>query len=119
MEMKIVNKTETLNQLRFEYGFENMEWCSDEENQKYLGMGKNNQELPENVFQDDFSKGCFYKIVDCGFSYEERMEYLKYKEFELIEEQTRKINTVRKIAIFYLVCSIIVAISSLLAMLGK
>ena len=112
-----MNKTEMLNQLRFEYGLKNMEWCSDEEDKKYLEMVKNNQNLPENVFQDDFAKDCFYRVIDCDFSYEEKMEFLKYKEFKLIEEQTRKINTIRKISIFYLVCSLIVAVGAMIGSL--
>ena len=114
-----MNKVEMLNKLRMEYGLRTTEWCSDEEEEKYRKMVENNQELPENVFQDDVSKCYFYRVVDCDFSYEEKMEYLKFKELELIEEQTRKINTIRKISIFYLVCSIIAAIGSLLAMLGR
>lgn len=96
-----------LDRLRYKYDIYEKEWCSDEDNEKYSKIVENGEELPENIYSTGLYNDIFYKLKDCGFSYEEKMEYLKYKELNILEEQSDKLNTIKKCAIFFVVLTAI------------
>lgn len=106
-----------LEQLKCDYDIKQKIWCSDEDNNKYLKMIENNEDLPKNIYQEGH---CFYELKDCNLSYEEKMESLEYKQLEILKEQLNKLDSIEKTVFFFvflMVISIIIGIVAALCWL--
>lgn len=105
---------------RERYGIISREWYVDEEEDRLRRMVEDGKQLPENVFQDGND---FFELINHGYSREDIIEILKYKQLGLMREQSAKIDTIKKCVLFFVVITAIsllvsfVSFSQLLNML--
>lgn len=106
--MKLANE---LNQLKYEFGVLKKVYCTDEENEIYRKLLKENQTLPDGVVREDPEGSIewehFYTIKESSLSNAELSEYLQYK-------QLKSIITIKNCVIFFTVLAAISLISGLI-----
>ena len=100
---------EQLAQYREDFGLEDMQrvYCSREENAEYRKMLKNEQPLPQNVYESD-NAGEFYTLQSQGLTQEEIEEFIKLKQLKLL-------NTIKNCVVFFTTLTVIGLIITFLA----
>lgn len=103
MAKEKIDMHEELRSLEFDMGFLQKIECSKEDTKKYKAMLKNNEPLPEGIYQQrDSTSGdlIFYTIYKSELSEEEKQEYIQLKKTSYIE-------TIKNCAIFFTVLTVI------------
>ena len=105
MERQTKDVKQELFEKQIQYGFYQIESCSEEDNAKYASMTQNGEPLPKNVRQykntvTDQYVDQFYYLNDTKLSDAEKQEYLKYIELD-------RLDTIKKCLIFFTVLTVI------------
>lgn len=109
-----------LRSYRIGYGVAEKTYCTQEENNEYYKILKEGGTLPEGVYQTAYNdEGSvasteFYTVKEIELTESERMEYLTYKQLDLL-------RTIKNCVVFFTVLAVIgmaIALISLLNMLG-
>ena len=88
-----------------ELGLIRRESCSPEENQMFLEMVKNNEELPLDVFQYSETDG-FYRYVSLEIDKEDLQEYYTLKQLETL-------NIIKNCMSFFVILTVLSMIVAL------
>lgn len=89
--------------------------CSDEENEKFASMLKDNQPLPDDVFQyknDGIGYNNFYRIYSTDLNEQEINEYILY-------EQLKNIQSIKRGVTYFVVLSVISMFISFLVIIAS
>ena len=107
--------TEELAQLKRELGIMQEVDCSEEENQEYLKLRRDNKPLPNGVLTRHRNGSIdaleFYRLQETSLAKEELFEYIQYK-------QLRTLITIKKCVVFFTVLTIISLIFGILTVLN-
>jgi hypothetical protein len=93
--------------LKMENGMAHKEKCSEEENQIYLQMVKQKQELPNDIWRESDKDGVllnkFYRVVFEEITKEEFEEYCLLKQSQMLDN----LGTIKKCVVFFTVLTVI------------
>ena len=106
--------TKELEQLKRDLGVMQEVDCTEEENQEYLKLQRENKPLPNGVFTRHRNGSIdaleFYRFQEISLTKEELFEYIQYK-------QLHTLMTIKKCVVFFTILIIISLIFGILAAL--
>lgn len=102
MDEKILKKSKRLRRelghMRIDADLVYRENCTDEENEKFLRMRKQQKELPEDVYEV-YKTGTFFRIHELDVSWEEEIESILLRQSDRIRSIEMKVIILLMIAI--------------------
>ncbi len=90
--------------------------CSREDNKKYNQLIKNNESLPDGVYEYKMETGdgtgTFYTVYQPELTQEEKIEYITFKQLKMI-------STIKNCVVFFTVLTVISMIITFFALMSN
>jgi len=117
-----MNIKEELRKMKADIGLVEKVACTDAENTQFA-MAVKSGKLPEGIYQYKMSNtgklvDQFYRLSEPELSDADLAEYLQYKQLSILEEQTKKIESIRGMVTFFVVLTVLSLLGTLISIIG-
>ena len=114
-----MNIKDELRKMKADIGLIEKVACSDAENEQLKTVAKSGQ-LPEGIYQYKMSStgqyvDKYYRQSEPELNSEDLAEFLQYKQLAILEEQSKKIESIKNMVTFFVVLTVLSVLGSLIS----